>query len=288
MQTVELLEQARAFAQDLAVARRHHPVRRHEEAGQGRVKEVAEAGRHALRERALAGRPADQLQHDPQADRAAARPARGSRTRASSPCCPTKERMSMEAELREARDQPQRRAGTGAPARRRVRRRPEGRGDRRAGGEPARHPDDRPRGHELRPGAGRLRDPGQRRRDPLLRPGDPHDRRGGRGRAAPRSCAGGAGPQGGRGEGPPRGGGARASARPRSRLARRPRSRPQRGGRAGRQARGAAGERRRTAPPQPPRRSPSRPEAPPARPRCSNERHAPRTSRRCATAPAPG
>ena len=49
---------------------------------------------------------------------------------------PTKERMSMERELREARVQPRRRRGHAAPARRGRDRRPEDRGDRRC----ARHP----------------------------------------------------------------------------------------------------------------------------------------------------
>ena len=46
--------------------------------------------------------------------------------------------------------------------------RPREGGARGARGAPLRHPGDRARRHELRPGRGRLRDPGQRRRDPVV------------------------------------------------------------------------------------------------------------------------
>ena len=51
---------------------RHRPVRRDQEAGQGhRSRRSPRTAGMLVRERALAGRPADQLQHDPQADPAA-------------------------------------------------------------------------------------------------------------------------------------------------------------------------------------------------------------------------
>ena len=76
------------------------------------IKEVAEDGRHALRARALAGRPADQLQHDPQAHRPAARPARGSPRRASSTLLPDQGAHVDGGRARKLDDQPQRRRGT--------------------------------------------------------------------------------------------------------------------------------------------------------------------------------
>ena len=58
--------------------------------------------------------------------------------------------MSLEAELRKLETNLSGVGGHEAAARRRVRRRPQGRGDRGAGGAPARDPDDRPRRHQLR------------------------------------------------------------------------------------------------------------------------------------------
>jgi small subunit ribosomal protein S2 len=58
-------EKALNFLRDLAGARRHHPLRRHQEAGAGDPGGRGEALRHAVHQRALARRPADELQDDP-------------------------------------------------------------------------------------------------------------------------------------------------------------------------------------------------------------------------------
>ena len=112
MQTVELLERARAFAEDLASAGGVILFVGTKKQAKDTIKEVAEDGRHALRERALARRPADELQHDEAADRPAARAAASCHDEGRLELLPTKERMSMEAELHEARDEPQRRRAT--------------------------------------------------------------------------------------------------------------------------------------------------------------------------------
>ena len=109
----------------------------------------------------------------------------------------------------QAARQPRRRQGHAARPRRRVRDRPEDRGDRRQRGAPPAHPDHRPGRHQLRPRRDRLRDSRQRRRDPLVRADHPGDRPG-----RPRGPLGvprrgGEGAQGSRGTGPGRGRGAR-------------------------------------------------------------------------------
>ena len=59
--THRLLQEALQFVQDLAAAGQDHPVRRHQAPGPGGDRRGGQALRHALRERALAGRPAHQL-----------------------------------------------------------------------------------------------------------------------------------------------------------------------------------------------------------------------------------
>ena len=82
---------------------------------------------------------------------------------------PTRERMAAQADLAKLR------ANLGGVKNmqrvpgRRVRHRPEDRGDRRPRGAAPADPDHRPRRHQLRSRGHRLRDPGQRRRDPLVR-----------------------------------------------------------------------------------------------------------------------
>jgi hypothetical protein len=207
------------------------------------------------------------------------------------------------ARAREAGEEPRRHPPRWSAARRALRGRPEEGGHRGRRGEQARHPGDRRRRHQLRPGAGRLRDPRQRRRHPL----DPalhlaHRRRLPRGRRHPRQgdchCQepkGRAG-RGGR-ERPPRR--RHAEAAPDEARLRGPRGIP-----------AAEGPR----PKRPPRaqwpffdgggpswgsirppvlriRNPitgSRPREPPVRSRRTDERHSRRWSRSSASAPAPG
>ena len=70
----------------------------------------------------------------------------------------------------QARAQPRRHPQPGASAQRDLRDRHEEGAHRGHRGEPARHPRDRGRRHQLRPRSHRLRDPRQRRRDPLGQP----------------------------------------------------------------------------------------------------------------------
>ena len=235
LQTVELLERAGVHGGS-RLARRRGPVRRHQEAGEGHDQRGRRGGRHALRERALARRPAHQLPHDPQAHRPPARAARLSEE-GRLDLLPTKERMSMEAELHKLE--------TNLSGVAEMDRLPDAlfvtdlKVEEIAVREAARleplH--DRARGHQLRPRAGRLRGSGQRRRDPVQRRRDQADRqRGRRGRArwlrkeqarreagggrAPRSrgtCSAGrprTGQARGRGAGEARGGGGRGRAGP--------------------------------------------------------------------------
>ena len=139
---------------------------------------------------------------------------------------PTKERMSMEAELRKLEynlggvADMERLPGRGGHHR------PEDRGDRAARGRAPRDPDHRAGGHQLRPEPGQLRNPRQRRRDPLLRADHRHARRIDRGRgcqvarrrrraAVPRRRSGSAARRR-----------SASAARPRRRPSRRPRRRP--------------------------------------------------------------
>ena len=150
-------------------ARRHGPVRRHQEAGPGRRRGGGQAHRDAVRQPPLARRPAHQLAHDLGADRAPARAAPAARRGPARPA-PAQGADRDAGRAREARGEPRRRRGHAQAARRDLHRRPAQGAARGARGAPARDAGDRARRHELRPGRGRLRDPGQRRRDPLLQP----------------------------------------------------------------------------------------------------------------------
>ena len=145
---------------------RNDPVRGHQEAGPRLDQGVGGPLRDAVREPALAGRPADQLQHDVRPDRPAARadrPARRGTARAVAHQGADGERVGAG----EARVQPRRRARDEAAAAGGADHRPEDRGDRGAGGRAPADPDHRARGLQRRSGADRLPDPGQRRFDPL-------------------------------------------------------------------------------------------------------------------------
>ena len=243
--------------------RRHGALRRHQEAGPRPGQGMGRTLQDALRQPALAGRPADQLQHDVGADRPPARADRAGRRRANSTCCRPRSGWACEAELAKlefnlggVRDMD--RLPQAA-----LRHRPENRGDRGPrGGAPA-DPDHRPGRHQLRPDPGRLRDPRQRRRDPLLRAGDRHDRRRGREaslrvqEAIARKRGGGRERKKREEEEKPK------RARPRKRpSAARPRQRAAQGGRGGRAQAARQPPRSRRAPPS--RRSPAR-EPPSAR-----------------------
>ena len=73
LQTEQLLDEARRFAGEVAGKRRHGALRRHQEAGARLGQGVGRPLSDALRQPALAGRAADQLQHDLGADQAPAR-----------------------------------------------------------------------------------------------------------------------------------------------------------------------------------------------------------------------
>ena len=206
------------------------------------IEEAAEACGHAVRQPALAGRPADQLPDDLQAHQAPARAARLDRERHARPAADARAHRGDEG-ARQARDQPRRRARHAAPARRDVRRRPQDRGDRRARGRAPEDPDHRPGGHQLRPGPGDLRDPRQRRRDPLLQARHRGDRRRG-GRALGAASA-------PRRRPPAASARSRSAARPRSGARARPRRRSARRPRSARAARPRRPASRRTSPPRP-------------------------------------
>ena len=91
--------EARDFAAEVAGQGRHGALRRHQEAGARLGQGVGRALRDAVRQPALARRPADQLPDDLGADRPPARAQRAARTDGQLDLLPTKERMSMEAEL---------------------------------------------------------------------------------------------------------------------------------------------------------------------------------------------
>ena len=176
LQTEALLENARRFAGELA-------------SGGGTVlfvgtkKQARDIGpgmgrplQDALRQQALAGRAADQLQHDVDPDRP---PARAQRLERGGQTRPAADQGAdgHGGRTRQARVQPRRRPRHGPAARRGLRHRPQNRGDRGPRGGPPADPDHRPGRHQLRPDPGRLRDPRQRRRDPLLPADHRHDRR---------------------------------------------------------------------------------------------------------------
>ena len=72
-QTLTRVETAYAYVRDLVAGGGIDPVRRHEEAGPGPGPQLRREVRHAVRQRALAGRHAHQLRHDLQARRQDAR-----------------------------------------------------------------------------------------------------------------------------------------------------------------------------------------------------------------------
>ena len=144
------------------------PLRRDQEAGPGLDPGVGRALPDAVREPALARRPAHQLQHDPQADPAAARAARVQGGRPARPAAHQGAHVDG-GRAAQARVQPRRRRRHAAHPGRGDHHRPEDRGDRAARGRAPRDPDHRPGRLQLRPGPRQLRDPRQRRRNPLLR-----------------------------------------------------------------------------------------------------------------------
>ena len=98
LKTVELLERARAFVEDLSSKGGDRPVRRHQEAGQGHDQGGRRGRRHALRsERWLGGLLTNFNTMKKRIERL--HELSGSRPRGSLELLPTKERMSMEAEL---------------------------------------------------------------------------------------------------------------------------------------------------------------------------------------------
>ena len=138
-------------------ARRHGPVRRHQEAGPGRHRGRRQARGHAVRQPPLARRPAHELAHDRRAHRAPARAAApAGRRPARAASAEGAHRNAGRA--REARRQSRRRRGHAQAARRRLHRRPAQGAVGRARGAATRPPGDRARGHQLRPRRGRLRD----------------------------------------------------------------------------------------------------------------------------------
>ena len=87
LQTQELLDEARHFAAEIAERGRQGALRRHQEAGPRLGRGVGRPQPDAVRQPALARRPADQLQHDLDADQAPARAHRARGRTASSSCC---------------------------------------------------------------------------------------------------------------------------------------------------------------------------------------------------------
>ena len=93
------------------VQRRRDPLRRHQEAGQGHDQGGRRGGRHALRERALARRPADELPHDAASGSSGCTTCSGCPRRASSTCSDQGAHVDG-GRAAQARDQPQRRRAT--------------------------------------------------------------------------------------------------------------------------------------------------------------------------------
>ena len=137
--------------------RRHGPLHRHEEAGPGPDPDLRRAVRHALRQRALAGRHAHQLRDHRQArrqdDRVPAHAALGRVRRHAQ-----EGGAHPRARAREAGAQPRRHPRHGPASRRRLRARHQEGAHRRHRGQQARHPGRRRGRHELRS-----------RRDPVRR-----------------------------------------------------------------------------------------------------------------------
>ncbi len=162
--------------------RRLDALRRHEEAEPGRGRRARGAREDALRQPPLARRPAHELAHDLEPDRA---PARAAPAEGGGPArAAARQGADHDARrAREARGEPGRRRRHAQAAGRRLHRRPAQGAARRPRGAPAGPARGRARGHELRSRRGRLRHPRQRRRDPLVQPDRPRDRRRDRRRA---------------------------------------------------------------------------------------------------------
>ena len=116
--TLESLEEAQSVRAQPRRARRHRPLRRHQEAGAGLRRGGGQARRHAVRQPPLARRPAHQLAHDLGADRAPARAAAPARRGPARPA-PAQGADLDAGRAREARGEPRRRRRHAPAARRR-------------------------------------------------------------------------------------------------------------------------------------------------------------------------
>ncbi len=131
--------------------RQDHPVRRHQAAGAGRHRRRSRALRDVLRQRALAGRPADQLLHHPAQHRASPRSRSHGHRRPLRGRCRRRRSRKAEKEKKQAAEEPRRHPQHVAAARRALRgRHPEGKDCRRRGAQ-AEDSGDRHRRHQLRP-----------------------------------------------------------------------------------------------------------------------------------------
>ena len=153
-QTQVLLDRATRLRRRGGPRRWCRALRRHQEAGERLGQGVGREERHALREPALARRPADELRDDLEADRS---PARADEPQGERPARPAADQGADVdgGRAQEARVQPRRRPRHEAAAAGRLHRRPEDRGDRGARGPAPRDPDDRPGRLQRRPGPGR-------------------------------------------------------------------------------------------------------------------------------------
>ena len=167
-QSLVKIDEAYQFVRDLVGARRHDPVHRHQEAGAGARAPPRRPLRHALRQRALAGRHAHQLHDDPRPrveDARARAPGALGRVR----CHAQEGRPAQPARAAEAAALPPGHRRARERARRRLRGRHEEGAHRRHRGQQARDPGGGRGRHQLRPRPHQLRHPRQRRRDPRRR-----------------------------------------------------------------------------------------------------------------------
>ena len=168
-QSLSYIDNAYDFVEPDRRPRRHHPVRRHQEAGAGAGRRPGRARRHAVRQPALARWHAHQLQHRAQAS-PAPQGARADRLRRRGGLEPHEEGAARPAPREgQAREDARRHPRHGQGPLGRVDRRHEQGAPRRQRGAQARHPGRRDPRHQLRPRRRRLPDPGQRRRDPRRR-----------------------------------------------------------------------------------------------------------------------
>ena len=249
-------------------------LRRDQEAGARLGQGLGRALRDAVRQPALARRPADQLPDDVGAHRPPARAHRAQGRRSARAAADQGADVDG-GRAREARVQPRRRPRHEAPAAGGADHRPEDRGDRGRRGDPAAGSRSSAWSTptSIRSGVA-YPDPGQRRLDALLRDGDRDDRRGGRERRDHLPRGGGQAPRRGGGQAPRRGGG-QAQARGGGARAQGGRG----GGGEGRRGRcAAAGQRSR--PSRSGRASPAGEPGPRRRPRRSRPPRRPRAARR--------